>query len=140
MRVYLAARYSRMHELENYASELRDYGIETTSRWITGRHETPPDGVAVDSPEHLAWAADEDLADLDDASVLIAFTEPEGAIYGRGRGGRHVEMGYALGTNKRIVVCGHRENVFCFLPEVWFARDWSAVKQFLLSEIGRAHV
>ena len=40
MKIYLAARYSRIEELNVYAQELRDMGYEVTSRWLLGR---PPD-------------------------------------------------------------------------------------------------
>lgn len=132
MKVYLAARYSRRRELAGYAEELADLGIEVTSRWLTGQHETPPEGVPIDSPEHLAWCADDDLTDIGIADVLVAFTEPEGSVAGRGRGGRHFEMGYAAASEKHVLIVGHRENVFCHLPLFGFAPDWEGAKRILV--------
>jgi hypothetical protein len=37
-----------------------------------------------------------------------------------GRGGRHVEFGAAVATGKRLIVVGHRENLFHHLPGVEF--------------------
>lgn len=128
MKVYLASRYSRGSELLGYKADLEPHGIEVTSRWIDGRHETPPVGIEEHSTEHLCWAAQEDIADIEDADLLVAFTEPEGAIAGRGRGGRHVELGYALASGKHVIVCGHRENVFCHLPGVNFVPDWPSAR------------
>lgn len=124
MRVYLAARYSRRVEVAGYADDLRAAGHEVTSRWVAGVHEHPPDGVAADSVAHLALAAAVDVDDLVAADCLVSFTEPDGAVVGRGRGGRHVELGMALGLGKRVIVAGFRENVFCCLPQVEFYETW----------------
>lgn len=134
MRVYLAARYSRKDELLGYATELAELGIEVTSRWIQGLHEIPPEGIEVDSHEHYQWCAEDDLADLDAADVLVAFTEPEGLIAGRGRGGRHVELGYAIAKGKPVLICGHRENVFCHLSEIEFTSNWLAARNAIVAE------
>ena len=132
MRVYLAARYSRGPELLRYQADLAARGIEVTSRWIDGRHTTPPSGIDVDSHQHLRWAAEEDLADLDAADVLVAFTEPPESVPGGRRGGRHVELGYAIASHKGVIVCGYRENVFCHLPQVYFAPDWRDARDILV--------
>ena len=133
MKVYLAARYSRRMELAGYATELRDLGINVTSRWLLGLHDTPPEGVAPDSVEHWRWCAEDDIADVDAADVLVAFSEPEGVVAGRGRGGRHVELGYAIAIGKPVIVVGYRENVFCCLPQITFARAWSIAKAMIVS-------
>lgn len=132
MKVYLASRYSRREELLGYAAELAEHGIEVTARWIQGLHEVPPEGMEVDSPEHHQWCAEDDIADVEAADLLVAFTEPEGSIAGRGRGGRHVELGYAIAKGKHVIVCGHRENVFCHLPGLGFAADWPIAKAMLV--------
>ena len=64
--------------------------------------------------------ATDDLEDVLAAEVLMAFTEEPRS--GNSRGGRHVELGIALGTGRhRIVIVGPRENVFCWLPQVgWY--------------------
>ena len=40
------------------------------------------------------------------------------------RGGRHVEFGIALARSKRLIVVGHRENVFHWLHMVEFYSEW----------------
>ena len=122
MKVYLAAAYGRRDELMGYADVLRLAGHEVTARWIDGRHDTPPDGMAPDSVEHLGWAAAEDVADVLAADWLIGFTG--GAT--RARGGRHVKWGIALATGKRLTLIGERENVFHCLPGVEVFPDWTA--------------
>lgn len=124
--VYLAARYSRREEMLGYAGQLEAFGYTVTARWITGIHEKP--GAPNDGPSYTdaerAHFASEDLADLRAADILIAFTEPAHA--GPARGGRHVELGYALASGHRVIVVGHRENVFCCLPEVEFHGSWES--------------
>jgi nucleoside 2-deoxyribosyltransferase len=73
--------------------------------------------------------ANEDLSDVEDCDVIIAFTEaPRSSA---SRGGRHVELGLALGMGKEIVVVGYRENIFCWLEDVNFFPDFKSVIQKL---------
>lgn len=136
MSVYLAARYSRRLELLGYRAEIEDGGIAVTSRWLDGSHQIDDKGVPIGDdgecrfemgdPALAHWRehfAKEDVADVLAADSLIAFTEEPRS--GNSRGGRHVEMGIALGAGLNVVVIGPRENVFCWLPQVdWYA-DWA---------------
>lgn len=115
MRIYLAGRYGRRKELAEYAERLHRLGHQVTSRWLYGAHEMIDERPA---PEEARRFAEEDLVDLQNANLLIAFTEAPGPVAGRGRGGRHVELGYALASGLPVYVVGHRENVFCHLPEI----------------------
>ncbi len=122
MKVYLAARFSRLPELVEYAAELDSAGIEVTSRWIRGGHEWVgmPDGEI--PVKHLARFAKDDLEDIDAADVVVCFTESPRS--GPARGGRHFEAGYALAKDKRVLVVGYVENVFYCLPSIVFAETW----------------
>jgi hypothetical protein len=121
-RVYLAARYSRREEMLGYAKELEAAGYVITSRWITGCHEIPgrredaTTGKSAYTVAERAHFAEEDLKDLEAASVCISFTEPQKST--ANRGGRHVEFGVALATKKFLVIVGEHENVFHCLPSV----------------------
>lgn len=123
MKIYLAARYTRRVELCSYANDLRDLGHEITSRWLNGLHETPSNrGLGpVDPHDSSPWAL-EDLEDVRAADCVVSFTEP--ARVEAGRGGRHVEYGFALGLGKRCIVVGHYENVFHCLPGIEFFETW----------------
>ena len=95
--------------------------------------------------------AQEDADDVICATVLIAFTEEPRQT--RSRGGRHVELGMALGllaaremvegtglhysgpAMKRIIVIGPRENVFTWLPEIEWAPSWEAARPLLLPSL-----
>ena len=121
-KVYLAARYSRFPEMQRYEQVLRTIGMEVTSRWIEGGHEMR-DGLPNSAQEHECIRfANEDIEDLIAADTVICFTEPPNTD--ARRGGRHVEMGYALALNKRVIVIGYRENVFCHLPQVEFWQNF----------------
>lgn len=148
MRVYLAARYSRREELLGVRDVIEALGGIVTSRWLDGDHQiddqgTPigEDGAALVEGEELrsgetfsehdrsaraaelrAKFAADDLEDVLAADTLIAFTEPPRST--ASRGGRHVELGIALASGKRILVVGPRENVFCSLPQVEHYPSW----------------
>lgn len=130
MRIYLMARYARHPEMRKYRDELEALGYVVTSRWINGGHELPG-SIGGDIPlEYGRRYALEDWDDLADADVCIGFTEHED-VPNRGRGGRHVEMGAALGMEKRVIIVGPRENVFCYLPQVEVCGRWEEAKNAL---------
>lgn len=135
--VYLAGRYGRRQELAGYAAELGDRGVIVTSQWLAGPGQRRVGGTtlgpererAIEAGTTEAFAlrgecASQDLADIAAADVLIAFTEPPTSAYSRG--GRHVELGVALATNKTVIVVGPRENVFHCLPGLWHYDDWAS--------------
>jgi len=132
--VYLAARYSRRAELLGYRADLARAGITVTSRWLNGNHQIDNHGIPVTDDGQRAAIGDpaagrlrtrfaaEDVADVLAADMLIAFTEQPRAS--TTRGGRHVELGLALGAGKRVAVIGPRENLFCWLPHVEHHPAW----------------
>lgn len=138
MKIYLAARYTRRLELCEYRAALESIGIDVTSRWLNGSHQLSDAGVPIgDSGEALveddtsqeaahlrAKFATDDYEDVAAADLLIAFTQPPRSD--KGRGGRHVEFGIALGLGKPIVVIGPRENVFTWLPQIQQHDTWAA--------------
>jgi hypothetical protein len=101
MKIYLAARYSRNSEMRGVRDVLTALGHEVTSRWIdchTGKYLTSftPKHLNND-PEYCARLGLHDLEDVDDADAVISFTDTAGG----GKGGRHVEFGYALAAPSR---------------------------------------
>ena len=145
--VYLAARYSRRLELCGYRDQLMELGITVTSRWLNGMHQLDDQGVPIGDngerifestdtavPKWRRWFAEHDRDDVLSADMLIAFTEEPRS--GNSRGGRHVELGLALGSGKRVVVVGPRENVFCWLPQVSWFQDWPGALHALTDEAG----
>ena len=123
LKIYLAARYSRQAELNGYRADLEAVGHVVTSRWLLGFHQITDEGLSVQAKEEERTRfAMEDFSDVMDADVLIAFTEEPRSS--NSRGGRHVELGVALGTGKAVVIVGPAENVFCCLPVVSRYDTW----------------
>lgn len=117
MKIYLAARYSRHPEMQEYRDRLEASGHTVTSRWINGGHQISDEGMSEQSPavERERFAT-EDYSDLIAADLVVSFTEPPRST--NSRGGRHVEFGIALGLGRTNIVIGPRENVFHCLPSV----------------------
>ncbi|MFA5266310.1 MAG: hypothetical protein WC378_21005 [Opitutaceae bacterium] len=134
MRIYIAARFDRLPEMNIHADELRQKGHIVDCRWLNGSHQLHPgaeqlDGsagfISVDegvTMQALPFALD-DVEDLAAADAIILFSEwPESHSK---RGGRHVEFGIALGLNKKLFIVGPpRENVFHCLPQVTRFNTW----------------
>ena len=140
MKIYLASRYSRREELCGYRQQIEALGVRVTSRWLDGQHQISDSGTPIGehgerlvegddtantSPEAAKLRerfANEDFADVMSAQLLIAFTEPPRS--NASRGGRHVELGIALGQMKQVWVVGHRENIFCWMEDVRYFDTW----------------
>ena len=140
MIIYLAANYSRRLELCNYREQLREAGHYVPARWLNGSHQISSAGTPIgDTGEALVEGDDgstsaeaiamrnafglEDLQDIAEADLVICFTEPPRS--GASRGGRHVELGYAIALRKRIWIVGYRENIFCWLKGMKFSETFS---------------
>lgn len=116
MNVYLAARYERRAEMFVLSLELQRYNITVTSRWINGSHDEGDNDLPTST---IARFAQEDIEDLKRADVLVFFAEKT-----RGRGGRHVELGYALALERPVIIVGGHEHIFSYLPEIVHVPDW----------------
>jgi hypothetical protein len=134
-KIYLAARYSRRLELCGYRDWFHVMGYVVTSRWLNGSHQLDDNGVPIGDkgekifeshdtavPEWRRKFATDDRDDVLAADTLVHFTEVPRQT--NSRGGRHVEMGIALGARKNIIVVGPREHVFTWLPEVEHYDTW----------------
>jgi nucleoside 2-deoxyribosyltransferase len=111
MKAYLASRWSRIRELRAYATRLTDLGHEVTSRWI---YRDEPNVVDLESDEAETVAV-EDLQDVLRADTLIFFAETPRTPT---RGGRFVELGFAIATKKRLICIPGKENVFSALSQI----------------------
>lgn len=131
MKFYLAARYSRRLELVEHREFIEAKGGEVTSRWLHGNHQIADGDEASDTAARTF--ATEDVDDVLAADYLIAFTEEPRAT--NSRGGRHVELGLALGAGKRVIVVGPRENVFTWLPSVRHYAEWGEDVEFFVGGI-----
>ena len=113
-RVYLAARYSRHPEMQEYAKRLEGIGHTVTSRWIHGNHQIPEGTAEGERYQESVRFAVEDYNDVVDADYLVIFTDPPRTTT---RGGKHVEVGIALGSGMPVYMVGTEiENIFYYLP------------------------
>jgi hypothetical protein len=131
---YFAARYSRNSEMCGYRDELLAAipGAVVTSRWIdchNGEVENSlgPDSLAADPQGCWKYGAI-DIEDLIAADVIVSFTGDGGG----GKGGRHIEHGFAMASTHRLVIVGPRENIFHCDPNVTIFDSWG---QFLEREM-----
>ena len=124
MRLYLAGRYTRYPQIEQYAIEARALGHEITSRWHNGSHDLN----STSSDEDRERLALEDLQDLFSARDGIVVFSAEQS----GRGGYHVETGYAMGRRRQVYLVGPRRNVFHYLRAVRQFGTWEEFKSQVL--------
>ncbi len=137
VKIYLTARWERQSELRNYRNDLLDKGHEIMSSWldVTAKGAMDADGTDKDLAAHAA----QDLQDIADSDLFVLFTE----LGAYPRGGRMVELGYALARQERallddwhvtnprgIAIIGPskgtdpRENVFCHLDSIHAFETW----------------
>lgn len=136
MKIFLSARYSRRDEMRVMRERLGIDGHHVVSRWLDTQWERRDDSGSSAAPaDYRAHHAAVDLADVLVCDCLIAFTEEPRTPT---RGGRHVELGAALATGKRIFVVGHREHIFCHHPRVEFYKTVEPV--FVLLRHGEPEV
>ena len=129
IKVYIAGHYSHRLELLKRARELEELGhYEVTSRWLLGLHERR-DTDPTDQ-EKTEWAR-EDLTNVDEADLLIAFVDMEPS-----RGGKETEFGYALGIEMPTIVVGESKNIFYVLGDKHF-KSWEECKIYLKGAIIR---
>jgi hypothetical protein len=159
MRIYLASRYSRREELCGYREQVRALGHDVQAEWLNGEHQISNEGVPIgNSGEALVEGtlrsgerlseheqseraarlrqkfAHDDFRDVSMCQLLIAFTEQPRSS--PNRGGRHVELGIALGMMKRVWIVGPRENIFCWLEDVRQFDTWQECYAALLQGTG----
>jgi len=144
MKLYLAASYRRRREMSSHATKLEAAGVEIMSRWVYDEADLEDDAfeAATDPRERIAIGLVHALTDLSairKATHFALFTEPtigkhtwidSDKARAVARGGRHVETGFALQTNKTILIVGGVENVFHCLPGVVRLKDFRALLDY----------
>jgi nucleoside 2-deoxyribosyltransferase len=123
MKIYFAGRVSQRGTLQQWADDCVQLGHVTVSRWSM-RESTHflVDGLSPQAKDdERRRFAMEDIEDIDKADIVISLMEEP---RGPGRGGRHVEFGYALARGKRLICVGPRETVFHHLINVEHFATW----------------
>jgi hypothetical protein len=101
-RVYLSASYTRKREVAAAAAEMRLLGCSIASTW----HDELDDSDDVGA-ENAGQLALQDLEEIRDSNVLVAFTDDHPT-----RAGHHTEFGGAAILGLRLVVVGPVEHHF----------------------------
>jgi hypothetical protein len=100
-----------MFEMREVRDRLVAEGHEVTAQWIDGKEKS--DAAATE--ETMIAGALMDIADVQRADVLLAFSQERGTLHTGG--GRHVEFGIALSIGVPIIVVGPRgEHIFHYTP------------------------
>ena len=116
--IYIAGVYEDRQKLQYWEQEFERAGHVVKASWL---FEKAIRGTL--NAEQEAVICVRDLQDIDDCDTLVIF----GDAARRGQGGRNVELGYAIGTGKLIIVVGFRENPFWYHPAVVFVEEASEV-------------
>lgn len=125
MKLYLAHNSSSRHDLLTQTVPLLEgAGHIITSRWL---HE--------DSSGTKQQHCLDDIADIDAADALVFFAHQHGPTPGRGK---YFELGYAIGTNKPIVIIGNslalkNQCVFYHHPAITWAEGYAGLLVYLES-------
>lgn len=129
--IYLSAQFEDAAILRDARAKLASLGYTVTSRWLDAGTAVPATAQAGEAGagERLAAIAVQDLEDIRAADVVVVYNPPEACAIGRG--GRHVETGFALALGKPIVVVGARGNVFHWLPDIAVVKDWTDLHEWL---------
>ena len=135
--MYLSGQFEDGVALCKVRRELEAAGYQVTSRWLDAAAAGPATAQAdtEGAAARLAAIARQDVEDIARADLVVVFNPAEACSVGRG--GRHVETGYALALGKRVVLVGRRGNVFHWLPEIIMVPDWDALGH-LLARLERA--
>jgi nucleoside 2-deoxyribosyltransferase len=113
-KVFIAGWFEARGVMTELASLLTDEGFTVTSRWIN-----TPKGVSDFYGLHentIRIHAAKDIEDLNAANLVILVNPKR--HHGKGRGGRHWEVGYAYGRGKPIIIVGEPENLYHYLHDV----------------------
>jgi len=108
MKIYLAAQFKEQKLMKEWRELLRQSGHYVTSRWLEVSESTEKNN-AIDE-------AFKDLYDIRMAEIIISHTLKRGDLFTGG--GRHIEFGFALALEKKLINVGGYESIFHQLPQV----------------------
>ncbi len=114
MKIYVAARFGRIRDARSVGFNLMSMGHEVTSTWLKQTGDAQVDTSPDVQSDALAYVGRRDLREILASDAMIQLTEdPREKVPGAERGGRHTELGMALGRNIPVVLLGTcRETVF----------------------------
>lgn len=121
MTVYIASYFNTKERLLPYRDQLQKMGYVVASRWLTEpENKTVSATLAGYDEDYLRAVAARDLEDILTSEIFILDT-----LDVTERGGREVEFGVALRSEKRIYLVGPKRNVFHrLIPEALCFNTW----------------
>lgn len=108
MKIYLAAQFKEQNLMKEWRKLLRQNGHYVTSRWLEVSEATEKESASVEAAK--------DLHDIHASEIMISHTVNRGDLFTGG--GRHIEFGFALALEKKLINVGGYESVFHQLPQV----------------------
>lgn len=108
MKIYLAAQFKEQKLMREWRKLLRQNGHYVTSRWLEVSETTEKESASVEAAK--------DLHDIHASEIVISHTINRGDLFTGG--GRHIEFGFALALEKKLINVGGYESVFHQLPQV----------------------
>ena len=127
--VYLAAMFSQQLEMRKKRDDLAAICFSVTSTWIDAESSVPEAEMSAIQRDEIAR---QNLNDIDTADIVISFTVDPAKYSGlSGRGGRHVEFGYAFASWKEMIIVGPYENIFHSIDAVNQFDTWEACLEYL---------
>lgn len=123
MKIYIAGFFDAQARLRGMRDKVTEIGHVVVSSWL--------DETAAQSPEYDKWTgyALRDYAEIGMCDLLICDTFDVAE-----RGGREVELGYALGRQKQAWVVGPKRNVFHYTVRNF--ETWPRVLEVLSTTLG----
>lgn len=110
IKVYIASRYEDRADALALKKYLEDNNFIVVAGWLLPQDDNQP-MVAIKHDTKLCNVIGQRaVKDIDDCDVLVAMSPKK--AHGNGTGGRHVELGIAIGLGRGTIVFGERENVF----------------------------
>jgi hypothetical protein len=129
MRVYIAGRFEDRPRLRTVRIRLQAAGHEVVSSWL----DESDDALAERPDDTATGIARRDLHEIAQADLLAVDT-----FYPADRGGREVELGYALGIGVSAIVVGPARNVFHWIVPRY--AGWHEVEEALEQGLLKATV
>jgi nucleoside 2-deoxyribosyltransferase len=120
-KVYLASQYHMKEQTRQYAKDLHAARLECTSDWLLEPHEASSKLVSLHTDLKEQYAA-QDLYDILRADAFVVFSVSETTEIVRG--GMVFETGFAYAQRKPVIVCGPKQCIFHFLPDIRQVETW----------------
>lgn len=132
MKIYLASPFEKQAEMRTLRKVFQKDGHSVIARWL----DEPAEAFSA-GDIHFQNHALRDLEDIT-ACDLVVVNNPSDYFHA-GTGGRHVELGFALGLKKEVILYGWPSNVFHALPQVCVVPHVEALREVLMvrSEVWR---